>query len=187
MSPVDTRISNADIVLVARRMVKSRGVDGFTLRDVAQKLRLSENEIFAFFEDKTSLLQAVKEGVLGDMVYALQNSVLGFEPPASKIFAICRAYRNFAKKQPELFQLIYNPILNNAGNVDVYEVCDPLVSLIGQIYDDHNAISASRFLASFMYGFCTMELNGSYKIKGCVEEVFDYSINSYVFGLQVLR
>ncbi|GJL98870.1 MAG: hypothetical protein DHS20C07_05500 [Methyloligella sp.] len=179
-----TDISDAEILLVTRRLIRSRGVDGFDLDDVAIKVRTTEAIIETHYTEKTSLLRAVKDGVLEDLRFALQNSVIGVEEPAQKIYFICKTYRSFANKQPELFRLMHRPELKTEEFAEEKEVCDPVVQIISQIAGDDHAVSASRFLASFMYGFCTMEIDGSFRLNGSVDEAFEYSLRSYMSGLE---
>jgi hypothetical protein len=35
-----------------------------------------------------------------------------------------------------------------------------------------------------MYGFCTMEIDGSFRLNGSVDEAFEYSLRSYMSGLE---
>jgi|GEM_PF-6785741 len=184
MSRFVTEVSDAEILLVTRRLIRSLGVDGFDLDDVAIKVRASEAVIGQHYVDKNSLLRAVKDGVLEDLRFALQNSAIGIEEPAQKIYLICKAYRNFANKQPELFRLMHRPELKTEEFAEEKEVCDPVVQLIKQIAGDDHAVSASRFLASFMYGFCIMEIDGSFRLNGSVDEAFEYSVRSYMSGLE---
>ena len=178
-----SQLNSADIILAARRLVRSHGVNEFAFLDVAGQLKCSVGDILNFFPDMTSLLLGVKENVLSDLDYSLHNSVLGCDSAIQKIFALCKAYRQFALKQPQLFRLLHLPELKIGDYADEQEVCDPIVNLIAEVSGEKDAIAASRFLASFMYGFCTMEIDGSFRLKGSIDEAFDYSVRSYVSGL----
>ncbi len=184
MSRFVSEVSKTEILLVARRLIRSRGIDGFDLEDVAVMLRSSEALIAQNFANKSSLLMSVKDGVLEDLRFTLQNSVIGLEDPVQKIYAICKAYRIFANKQPDLFRLIYRADLKTGEFSEEKEVCNLVFKLVREIAGDDHAVSASRFLASFIYGFCSLEIDGSFRLNGSIDEAFEYSIQSYFSGLQ---
>lgn len=184
MSRFVSEVSETEILLVTRRLIRSRGVDGFNLKDVAVMVRTPEAYIRKYYGNKRALLRSVKDGVLEDLRFTLQNAVIGLEEPIQKIYAICKAYRNFANKQPELFRLIHRPELKTGEFAEEKEICDPVFELVSEVAGDDHAVSASRFLASFMYGFCSMEIDGSFRLSGSVDEAFEYSVRSYFSGLE---
>lgn len=43
------------------------------------------------------------------------------------------------------------------------------------------------FLVSFMYGFCMMEIDGSFCLNGFVDEVFEYLLCFYMLGFEGVK
>ena len=79
MSRFVSEVSETEILLVTRRLIRSRGVDGFDLKDVAVMVRTPEAYIRKYYGNKRALLRSVKDGVLEDLRFTLQNAVIGLD------------------------------------------------------------------------------------------------------------
>lgn len=102
------------LVAEAIRLIDSRGVDAFSLREAAANLGVSPNAAYRHFTDKAAILTAVaSEGFqrLSAAMQAATEAAAGPRPRAGaaavRFKAVGRAYVRFALAHPELFRLMF--------------------------------------------------------------------------------
>jgi AcrR family transcriptional regulator len=94
----------------AAELVSERGVDAFTLREVARRARVSHAAPYRHFADRAALVAAASAHALdelrGRMVQARQR---GEAPAPAELRASARAYLGFALEQPARFRMMFGP------------------------------------------------------------------------------
>lgn len=94
-----------DIVRVTRRMILGKGVDGFTLQDVANALDLSKGTLYLSFSGKDELLRAILLDAgtefLEYLVARTSDSATGLD----SIVRMGRGYLEFYQDQEDAFIL----------------------------------------------------------------------------------
>jgi AcrR family transcriptional regulator len=97
------------IVDAARRLISEVGLDGLTLRRLADVFDVSAPALYAHFTDKNELLRAVAEREFDDLIdrYEQIDRELGREDPLERIRAQCRHYVKRSRNDPELFRVMF--------------------------------------------------------------------------------
>lgn len=99
----------AALVRAGLEIVRKDGIEGLTLRAVAQLIGVSRGAPYAHFADKVALVAAIRAEAhrqFGELMQqqSASNSE-GFEP----LYAMGRAYVRLACEEPALFHLITGP------------------------------------------------------------------------------
>ena len=103
------------ILAVGRTLLLEKGVDGFTLREVARAADYSPSALYRHFRNKDELVAAVAmEGlrVLGGFLMEIPENAHTDE----RLLGLGRAYLRFAHESPEYFSLVFNRLSLPATN-----------------------------------------------------------------------
>jgi AcrR family transcriptional regulator len=99
------RMTKDRILSAARAVLESDGLDGLTIRRVAQRAELSPMALYRHFADKDALLNALME----DGLAAWEKMVRGIRTrdPLEWLEAIGEAYLDFALAEPHRFDAAF--------------------------------------------------------------------------------
>jgi AcrR family transcriptional regulator len=101
----------------AMEVLRERGVEGLTLREVARRAGVSHNAPYHHFADKGALVEALAIEGFERFAEAFRRAVAA-SPDRShlgRIRAIGEAYVRFALREPALFTLMWRPDLRTIG------------------------------------------------------------------------
>ena len=101
--PPRARITREEIVEAAVSIVREKGLDGVTAREIAARKGTSTQPIFWYFGSMDEVKQAVRTEA--EKLYG--QSVLGGLKERVPFFGFGMAYIRFAKEQPELYKLLF--------------------------------------------------------------------------------
>jgi AcrR family transcriptional regulator len=93
----------------AEALLRKRGPEELTLREVARRAGVSHGAPYHHFESRDALLAAVAERGFAGLAGAMQQA-----PRAGArehLVGICRAYVDFATRYPTRFRLMFGPLL----------------------------------------------------------------------------
>ncbi|MDD4312102.1 MAG: TetR/AcrR family transcriptional regulator [Eubacteriales bacterium] len=102
--PPKPTINKDDIINAAFALVREKGIDSINARSLANKLNCSTNPLFRIYTNMEELKKDVfsrADAYLGDFLLGYQSS---YDNP---LLNIGLAYVEFAKKERNLFRLIY--------------------------------------------------------------------------------
>jgi AcrR family transcriptional regulator len=99
------RMTKDHILSAAKAVLEREGIDGLTIRKVAQRAALSPMALYRHFADKDALLDALME----DGIAAWEKIVAGIRArdPLQWLAALGEAYLDFALTQPHLFDAAF--------------------------------------------------------------------------------
>jgi len=101
----------------AMALVDERGIDGFTMREVARRAGVSHNAPYHHFEDKAAVIAALAEEGY-DMLLAAELAVLDpTDTVEGRIRALGVAYVRFAAEHTARFRLMNRPELRTQDEV----------------------------------------------------------------------
>jgi AcrR family transcriptional regulator len=184
MSPARARTTRAAIVVEARGLLETGGLDAVTMQAVADRVGVRAPSLYKHFAGRAALIRAVAEDVVEDLDRAIAPATRSADPiEAVRIAA--NNYRAFARRSPGAYQLLFSRLLpqarptaesNAAGAAGVLRLAERLVG-------SEHALEAARLFTAFVHGFVSMELAGAFRLGGHVDRAFGYSIDAIIAGL----
>jgi AcrR family transcriptional regulator len=164
--------TRAAILDAARQIVTAKGVEDFSLREVARAVGYSPAALYEYFaskEDMLSCLYFESSGGLGQRLADIVATRPNGTPVIEDLKALGRGYRAFAIENPALYRLIFtiNPLPRPpAGEPDregpAYQA---LVDTVARGIEAGEFVAMSPLVVavtcwSFVHGFVMLELNG---------------------------
>ena len=160
------------ILDAARQIVTDKGIEDFSLREVARAVGYSPAALYEYFASKEAMLTCLyfeSSGGLGQRLAEIVTTRSPERPVIEELKALGRGYRAYALENPALYRLIFtiSPPPDVTGEPDdegtAYQA---LVDTVAR------GIAAGEFVAmpplvlavtcwSFVHGFVMLELNGN--------------------------
>ena len=106
-APTGTRDVRGAILTEATRLFQIHGVDGFTMRQIAQAIGYSATTIYLHFKDKNHLMYAVCESGFAEFGASLGAAAQAESDPRERLRAIGRAYVDFAVTHPLHYEVMF--------------------------------------------------------------------------------
>jgi AcrR family transcriptional regulator len=184
MCAAPAKTSDHDIVQAARRIVHELGTDALSMQAVADAVSVRAPSLYKRFANRDALLDAVALEQLADLGERLTRASRK-RAGGSAITAMAKAYRDFAKRAPQLYKLLYTqrgeaPELVTARAAAVTPL---LAALATHLDEPEEQLPAARMITAFLHGFVSMELEGAFKLGGDVSSAFDYSVGKLIAAL----
>ncbi len=109
LSPAARRYSKKqqEILSAAHALVKAQGVEGLTMRALAEKMDYSPAALYKYFADKEAILEGLRQQ--GWALLRAMNTEAAQAPlsPPELFRALGRAYQDFATQYPEYYMLMF--------------------------------------------------------------------------------
>ncbi|MEH6570557.1 MAG: TetR/AcrR family transcriptional regulator [Halioglobus sp.] len=102
----------AELLDTALQQLHKVGVDALSLRALARNVGVSQTAPYRHFADKNELLAALATRGYKDLLQALRaaGDATG-DCPRERLIAFAHAYVDYAANHPDLFKLMFGPIL----------------------------------------------------------------------------
>lgn len=130
------------ILDAASELFLEGGLEGFSLRGVAERVGYSATTVYLYFENKDDLLFAVSlEGFEG-FGRALQNAYDSATDPVERIGALARAYVAFGTSHPAHYRLMFmerGEFLGRTNPRDQKPTIDSFGILVRAVHEAHAA------------------------------------------------
>ena len=181
MSPAPARTSNAEIVAAGRALLEAGGLAAVTMQAVAARVGVRAPSLYKRFPNRGALIAAIATATLDDLGQRL--APLSHEPDAAAgLRDLALAYRAFAWANPRAFELLFMnlPLDWRAPVEDTARATAPVLTLAGRLAGRHQALAAARLITAFANGFITMELAGTFRLGGDVDEAYRYGVDVLV-------
>ena len=91
---------------VAATLFAEVGHDGFNMRELAKRLRVSPMTAYRYFKDKDEILDALRARAFGRLAGRLEN-VLDLSSGSDRIAAVTRVYMDYAIEEPVSYRLMF--------------------------------------------------------------------------------
>ena len=130
------------ILSAASELFLEGGLEGFSLRGVAERVGYSATTVYLYFENKDDLLFAVSlEGFEG-FGRALQTAYDSVSDPVERIGALARAYTSFGAAHPAHYRLMFlerGEFLGRTNPRDQKPTIDSFGILVRAVHEAHVA------------------------------------------------
>ncbi len=166
------RLTAADVVEAAERVLEDEGIGALSVRRLAAELGASRQIVYTHFSGMHDVLEAVhrRAGV------HLADAVAALEPPAgtdARIAAGAHAYVAHARRRPSVFALLFGrPVpgyvpsaetaaaLRSVFRVHIVGLVDEWSAANGQQLGERAAVERARVFWSSIHGLVTLERAG---------------------------
>lgn len=161
--PPKPKFTKEEVIATAIALIAEKGTDGFSAREIAEKLGTSVSPIFTAFGNMEELEAEVREAIMGRFNARLKKAA-AYKPAFKEVGM--RMVR-FAKEEPELFKMLF--MTENAGEKapeiifgNLGEMEDLCINLIRRDYglERSDAIMLFQHVWTYTYGICAMCASG---------------------------
>lgn len=101
--------ARAEIMDAARGLLVERGLEGFTLREVARMADYSPAALYNHFRSKDALVEVIAMEALHSLGRYMQAVPEGLSP-TERLRGLCAAYLDFARDEPERYGLVFDTL-----------------------------------------------------------------------------
>jgi hypothetical protein len=100
--------------------------------------------------------------------------------------AQARAYRAFAKANPEGYALLYRIDADHseAGTAARTAAVAASLPAFAALVGERQALTAARVLTPFLHGFVSMEIADAFRLGGGVDAAFEHGVATILQGLK---
>ncbi|QKW33229.1 TetR/AcrR family transcriptional regulator [Actinomadura sp. NAK00032] len=164
--PTPEKTSFNEIVAAGRDLLEVGGRQQLTMQSVAARVGVRAPSLYKHVSNRAALLTAVAEATIDDLGTLLEST-------DGSIEGLIRGYRQFAQTWPEGFRLMLSP---EAPPEALARVAAPVLHASRELVGDQEALEAARLVTAWATGFIEMELNGSFRLGGDVNNAFEYGL-----------
>jgi len=172
--PTPDRTSLAEIVDAGRSILEAGGPAKLTMQAIAERVGVRAPSLYKRVRDRDSLLTLVAAASANDLADRLEAS-------DGSLDALAHVYRDFARRHPEGFRLMFAVAGAEAA---MARASVPLLRATSEIVGSDAALDAARLLTAWATGFVNMELSGSFRFDGDIDQAFEYGLGRLVAGLR---
>ena len=181
MSPAPARTSNDAIVVAARRILESGGLDSVTMRAVAEAVGVKGPSLYKRLPDRAALIRAISESVVDDLARTLSRATETGDP-RSDLRAAAAAYRAFVRSNPNGYRLLFTDLANPDAS-SLAALGAPVVDAMTRLVGPSDALEAARTYVAWAHGFASMELAGGFRLGGDLDAAYEFGIDSILAGV----
>lgn len=144
-------LSRDEVLECARRLAERAGLEQVTIRRLAAELGVAPNALYTYFADKTAILDALFDAILGEL-----------EPPDPEagrwqdaLAELMRASRRLLLAHPRLAQLF----LSRPGGANALRLGEATLRILARGgIRGRKAVEALRALVTYTLGFAALEV-----------------------------
>jgi len=179
------------LLKTAEAAFATHGVDGVSMRQLAQQLGCSATTPYRYFRNKDEILAAVTAAALNRFSGALEKAFAAEGSSAEKAVAVRKAYVRFAFRNPKAYRLMFDaphPSLSDyaelseaSGRADRI-MAAPLERLTqeGSVKGDPRLVG--RVFWSAIHGAVSLQLAGKLASKPAFETVLESTLRLIMAG-----
>jgi AcrR family transcriptional regulator len=179
-----SKTSGKNIRAVARKILETDGLNNLSMQAVADAVGVKPPSLYKHFANRAGLLQAVTEDALQDLARAI-DKVIQSDSARDDLQRMAIAYRTFAKRNPESYQLMFSGgAPNNEADLNsrLASVAS-LMKILNQCVEAKHTLAAARTLVAFLHGFVCMEMAGLFRLGGDINEAFHFGLTTLLDAL----
>jgi len=172
----------------AEALMSERGIEGLTLRELAERSNVSRQAPYHHFSSKHALLCAVAERSFDDLNRLLDQSGLSEDPTSIQehLKEYVTAYVRYAAENPEKYELMFgavtwrnepSPELTEKGHATFrrYTKIIGQLKAHGEVPDYFDETRMSQITWATLHGLCRLKTDGVFANLEAVEEMSLYA------------
>ncbi|WRZ87637.1 TetR/AcrR family transcriptional regulator [Streptomyces sp. NBC_01007] len=95
------------IVATARELAEQQGWDAVTTRRLAERIEYSQPVLYSHFRGKREIIGAVALEGAAELAAAVRAATAAADGPRERVYALARAYLDFAARNPAVYDAIF--------------------------------------------------------------------------------
>lgn len=177
------------ILSVAKGIAAKDGWQNLTIRKICSEIRYSAPVVYEYFEGKGQILQAIRTEGIGEMHELFLEVDHNYCQPEKRLLEYGLAWRYFAKRNAELYQVMYNlqgAVCNmgdhqpNTAILDHYHQAFSAINRKAQASEKYRWELCDNFIA-IIHGFISLRMVN--KIRSGIsneDQVFTDAIQRFI-------
>jgi AcrR family transcriptional regulator len=172
----------------AETLLADSGPDEISIRAVAKAVGVSHNAPYRHFESRDALLAGLAQRGFEHLVEAFSAGLEGITEPREKMMAVSKAYVGFAARNPSIYLLMFNQVLNRlaspelkkASGASLKVVYDVVVELRGEADAEFHV----RGAWAMVHGIALLLIEDRLLYgSGTPEGLLELAMNNYIIGM----
>jgi AcrR family transcriptional regulator len=180
--PAAARTSTEAVVRAARELIERDGLAALTMQAVADAVGVRAPSLYKRVAGRDALVGLVTEQVAGELT-AEVDAVVGDVDPARDLRALAGAFRDFARRNPATYPLLFAPPQAAVSDETRARSVDAIRRISGRLAGPERELAAARMVTAWANGFVTMELAGAFQLGGDLEEAWEFGVEGLVRAL----
>jgi AcrR family transcriptional regulator len=176
----------------ALQIFAEKGVEGFTMREVAARLGVSPMTPYRYFKDKEAILAAVRARAFNDFAEAMEKAAARGKDAIARSQAAGKAYQDFAFANPEAYRLMFmltetdeaaeDPALRQAAERARATMSSHIAQLVKDgIFEGDPELIGYVYWAA-IHGLVTLELSRNFTRRYSFRKVRDETFRALTQG-----
>ncbi|WP_445188887.1 TetR/AcrR family transcriptional regulator [Pseudonocardia sp. Cha107L01] len=148
-------------------LLSESGLAGFSVAELARRLKVSTAAPYRHFRDRDALLAAVATRAAGELTAAMRAAVAAAGPdPVDRFAATAGAYVRFVSTRGAGFDVIFAPGLRHLHDSDLAEAGRELMALLLDLAQDahpagpREALQLLEQVSALAHGYATLDTDG---------------------------
>jgi AcrR family transcriptional regulator len=179
-------LDESSVILAAVELAEKKGTENVTMATLARRLGVKTPSLYNHIASLKSLQNKMAIHALRHLYADVSEAAKGKSGDES-VASIARAYVNFARQKPGLYQsTLQAPDVND---LEYQKAGSSLVELILEKMsylelDEDQALHMVRGLRSILHGFASLEQLGGFGLPLEVNKTLDVIIQTYLTGIK---
>lgn len=162
------------ILQKAVEFIQKKGEVDFTLREIAESLKVSHTAVYRHFKSKRDLLSHIAEEGFLTLSADFESATKGLRTPRQKLYALGKCYIEFAFRNQGHYRSMFHqelrcseetrPELEAAGQ-KAFSFLESAIQegMRAQIFLKDNSTMAARTIWSAVHGFSVLLIDGQFQ------------------------
>lgn len=158
-------LSRTDIVCAAIELVESKGLQAFSVRELAEKLHIKAASLYNHIKNMDELYTEIGYYAISELK-KVQIAAIEGKQRDQAVSALADAYYQFGKRRPEIYKVILSlpMVKNDALLTAAGDIVEPIMTAMsGYNLSDEQKMHLQRVLRSIMHGFLSQEEAGCFR------------------------
>lgn len=158
-------LSRTDIVCAAIELVESKGLQAFSVRELAEKLHIKAASLYNHIKNMDELYTEIGYYAISELK-KVQIAAIEGKQRDQAVSALADAYYQFGKRRPEIYKVILSlPMVKNDVLLTAAgDIVEPIMTAMsGYNLSDEQKMHLQRVLRSIMHGFLSQEEAGCFR------------------------
>jgi AcrR family transcriptional regulator len=184
------------ILKAAGELFLERGYEGFSMRQVAERIGYTATTLYLYFKNKEDLLFALLDEGYAELSQRLQDAAVAEPDPVQRLARMGSAYVAYGLQHPLHYQLMFMrrpdfllsrmAMVQDATHVNALDVLQQAVgaALAVGALKPGDALTYSLSLWSVVHGVVALALMAPLFDAGQIERMADVTITAYLEGVR---